>query len=163
MLDQGITDADAAMMVSLFAIGSIVGRLIAGVGLDTLPSHIVAAIGFGLPFIGLLILASPYDSVPVVGCAILLMGLSFGSEGDVVPFLVTRYFNMAIFSTVLGLLSASIGSSMALGNLALSMVLARTESFDLYLVIAAAGSFIGSLAFLMLGLRRFHPASLAAA
>jgi MFS family permease len=157
VLDQGITDAHAAMMVSVFAIGSIVGRLIAGVGLDTLPSHIIAAIGFGLPFFGLLLLASPYDSVPVVGVAILLMGLSFGSEGDVVPFLVTRYFNIAIFSTVLGLLSASIGSSMAVGNAILGVVLDATDSFDLYLVIAAAGSFIGSAIFLMLGLRQFRP------
>jgi hypothetical protein len=95
--------------------------------------------------------------MPVVSCAILLMGLSFGSEGDVVPFLVTRYFNIAIFSTVLGLLSASIGSAMAIGNGLLGLVLNATDSFDLYLVIAAAGSFIGSGLFLILGLKRFRP------
>jgi predicted MFS family arabinose efflux permease len=157
VLDQGITDADAAIMVSIFAIGSIFGRVIAGVGLDALPSHIIAAISFGLPFIGLLLLASPYNSVPVVGVAILLMGLSFGGEGDVVPFLVTRYFDIAIFSTVLGLLTASIASAMAIGNALLSLVLETTNSFNLYLVIAAGGAFIGSAMFLALGLQRFRP------
>lgn len=158
VLDQGITDADAAIMVSTFALGSIFGRVIAGMGLDSLPAHIIAAFTFGLPFVGLLLLASPYNSVPVVGIAILLMGLSFGGEGDVVPFLVTRYFNIAIFSTVLGLLTASIASAMAIGNAVLSLVLETTDSFNLYLVIAAVGAFIGSAMFLALGSRRFRPA-----
>lgn len=160
VLEQGISDTDAAMMVSIFAIGSIVGRIAAGFGLDALPSHIVATISFGLPFVGLLLLASPYDSPAMVGLAIGLMGLSFGGEGDVVPFLVTRYFNIGIFSTVLGLLTASIASAMATGNAILGLVLARTDSFDLYLVIAAAASFVGSAMFLTLGLKRFQPADL---
>jgi hypothetical protein len=86
------------------------------------------------------------------------MGLSFGSEGDVIPYLVTRYFDMAVFSTVMGLLSAAIGLAMALGNVILSLSLAATNSFDLYLFIAAAGSFLGSGVFLLLGLHRFRPA-----
>jgi len=158
VLDQGISDADAAIMISAFAIGSIAGRFIAGMALDAFPGHVIAAIGFGLPFVGLLLLASSYDSVPMVGLAILLMGLSFGSEGDVIPFLITRYFDMAIFSTVMGLLSAAIGLAMALGNVILSISLTATNSFDVYLFIAAAGSLLGSGLFLLLGLRRFRPA-----
>lgn len=159
VLDQGISDAHAAIMISAFAIGSIVGRFAAGMALDALPGHIIAAIGFGLPFAGLLLLASTFDSPAVVGFAILLMGLSFGSEGDVIPYLVTRYFDMAIFSTVMGLLSASIGLAMALGNVILGMVLEITDRFDLYLFIAAAASFVGSGIFLLLGLPRFRPAA----
>lgn len=151
VLDQGITDADAALMISAFAIGSIIGRIIAGFALDALPGHVIAAVGFGLPFISLLLLASDLDAVLIVGIAILLMGLSFGSEGDIIPYLVTRYFDISIFSTVLGVLSAAIGSSMALGSLALGLSLQATNSFDLYLMMAAAGSFIGSGVFLMLG------------
>lgn len=151
VLAQGIPDADAALMISVFAIGSIAGRAIAGFALDALPGNFIAAIGFGLPCISLFLLASNLDSTLIVGAAILLMGLSFGSEGDVIPYLVTRYFDMAIFSTVLGILSAAIGSSMALGSIALGLSLQATNSFDLYLMIAAAGSFIGSGVFLMLG------------
>jgi len=159
VLDQGISDADAAMMISAFAIGSIVGRFAAGFALDSLPGHIIAAIGFGLPFVGLLLLASSFDTTLVVGTAILLMGLSFGSEGDVIPYLVTRYFDISVFSTVMGLLSASIGSAMAMGNIILGIALETTNSFDAYLLIAAAGSFTGSAIFLLLGLRRFRPAA----
>jgi MFS family permease len=158
VLDQGISDADAAIMISAFAIGSIAGRFIAGMALDLFPGHVIAAIGFGLPFVGLMILASSFDSVPMVGLAILLMGLSFGSEGDVIPYLVTRYFDMSVFSTVMGLLSAAIGLAIAMGNIILSLSLAATNSFEFYLFIAAAGSFLGSGVFLLLGLRRFRPA-----
>lgn len=162
VLDQGISDADAAIMISAFAIGSIVCRFAAGVALDALPGHIIAAIGFGLPFAGLLLLASPWDSTLTVGLAILLMGLSFGSEGDVIPYLVTRYFEIGIFSTVMGLLSASIGTAMAAGNVILGISLAMTESFDTYLFIAAAGSLSGSAIFLLLGRPRFRAAVRAA-
>lgn len=155
VLDQGLTDSTAALLVSVFAIGSIAGRVLSGAALDYLPGHIIAAIGFGLPFIGLVMLASPWDTTPAVTVAILLIGLSFGGEGDVIPYLVTRYFGIAVYSTVLGLLSAAMGSAMALGNVILGIVLARTDSFDIYLYTAAAASFIGSAMFLLLGRKRY--------
>ena len=45
---------------------------------------------------------------------------------------------------------------MAIGNIILGVALKTTNSFDLYLVIAAAGSFAGSIIFLLLGLQRFR-------
>lgn len=158
VLDQGLTDSTAALLVSVFAIGSIVGRVLSGAALDYLPGHIIAAVGFGLPFVGLVMLASPWDSSAVVTVAILLIGVSFGGEGDVIPYLVTRYFGIAVYSTVLGLLSAAMGTAMAAGNAILGVVLERTDSFDIYLYTAAATSFIGSCLFLLLGQERFrHP------
>ena len=101
--------------------------------------------------IGLLLLASSIDSIAAVTLAILLIGLSFGSEGDIIPYLAARYFGIGIFSTVVGLLSAVIGSSMALGSVILSIVLGATDSFNLYLLIAAGTATAGSLLFLMMG------------
>ncbi|MEO5586258.1 MAG: MFS transporter [Novosphingobium sp.] len=156
VLDQGLPDATAATMVSAFAIASIVGRLISGLALDRMPSHIVAAAGFVLPVFGLLLLASAYDSPTAVLAAISLIGLSFGAEADVIPYLVGRYFGIGIFSTVLGLLTAAMGGAMASGNVLIAVVLKNTESFNAYLVTAAATAFVGSLMFLLLGLPRFN-------
>ena len=156
-----MSDANGAMMISAFALGSIIGRFVAGFGLDALPGHVIAAVGFGLPFIALTMLISGLDATWVVGLAILLLGLSFGSEGDVIPYLITRYFDIAVFSTVMGLLSASIGLSMALGNVILAATLKATNSFDLYLMVAAASSLAGSVMFLALGWRKFQPAAAA--
>jgi MFS family permease len=156
VLDQGLPDATAATMVSAFAIASIVGRLVSGLALDRMPAHIVAAVGFVLPVIGLLMLASPYDSPTAVLVGISLIGLSFGAEADVIPYLVGRYFGIAIFSTVLGLLTAAMGGAMASGNVLIAAVLKSTDSFDPYLVTAAVTAFIGSILFLLLGLPKFR-------
>ena len=103
VLAQGLPATAAALMVSVFAISSIVGRVLSGVALDYLPAHLIAAIGFGLPVLGLVLLASPLDSFAAVAVALALIGVSFGGEGDIIPYLVTRYFGIAIDSTVLGL------------------------------------------------------------
>lgn len=159
-LDQGLTDSAAALAISAFAIGSILGRILSGVALDALPAHVVAAIGFGLPFVGLLILVSSYDTTGAVVFAILLLGLSFGGEGDVIPVLVTRYFGMGVFSTVMGLLSAAIGTALALGNALIGVTISATNGFEAYMLFAAAAAFLGSAIFLLLGLPRFRPAPL---
>ena len=157
VLDQGLDDAAAAVMVSAFAIGSVLGRLGAGLALDAWPSHIVAAVAFFMPCMGLTLLALPFDAVWVVGVAVVLIGVSFGGEGDIMPYLETRYFDLSLFSSVSGLHTAAIGSAMGAGNLLLGIVLARTDSFHAYLVIAAVASAIGATMFLSLGLSRFRP------
>jgi MFS family permease len=156
VLDQGLSDATAAKMVSAFAIASIVGRLVSGFALDRMPAHIVAAVGFMLPVFGLLVLASPFDSPSAVLVAISLIGIAFGAEADVIPYLVVRYFGIAIFSTVFGLLTAAIGGAMASGNVLIAAVLKNSNSFDPYLVTAAAAAFVGSLLFLLLGLPKYR-------
>ena len=148
VLAQGLPAATAALLVSVFALSSIIGRVLSGAALDYLPAHIIAAVAFSLPVIGLLLLASPLDTVPVVTLAMALIGTSFGSEGDIIPYLITRQFGIRIYSTVLGLLSAAMGLAMGGGN----VLLAMTGSFDLYLPIAAGTAFVGSLMFLALGL-----------
>ncbi len=157
VLDQGASAMTAGLMVSVFAIGVTIGRFVSGAALDFLPAHIVAAVGLGLPLPGLLVLASSYDSTPFLAFAILFIGLSFGSEGDVIAYLVTRYFGIEVFSTVLGLLTSAIGGAMSLGMVIISITLAATNSFNAYLLIAAGSVLIGSILFGLLGLRRFQP------
>ena len=152
VLAQGLTDSTAAIMVSVFAVSSIVGRIISGGALDYVAAHRIAAINFALPFIGLLLLASAFDSLPAVALAIGLIGFAFGGEGDILPYLVMRHFGITVFSTVVGMLSAAIGLVMGLGNLLLAYTLGATDSFAVYLYTAAITAFIGSALFLTLGL-----------
>lgn len=155
--EQGLPDAVAAFFVSAFALSSVAGRFVFGVLIDRLNPVRIAALGFGLPVIGLLILFSPMDSVPWVLTAMVLIGASFGSEADIIPYLVNRQFGMARFGTIFGLLMAATGGAMGLGNVLLAMVLKATGSFDAYLLTCAAAALVGSLMFLMLGLPRFRP------
>lgn len=154
VLDQGTTDAAAALLLSAFAAGVTLGRIASGVALDYLPSHVVAAVGLGLPLPGLLLLASSYDSMPALTVAILCMGLAFGGEGDVLAYLVVRYFGIEVFSTVLGLVTAAIATAMASGTMVLGIILSRTNSFDPYLWLASGAVFAGSLLLLSMGRHR---------
>ncbi len=148
VLAQGLSDGTAAMMVTVFGLSSLAGRILTGVALDYVQSHIVAAIGFALPVVGLLLLAAPIDTVAVVAVAFALLGASFGGEGDIVPYLITSRFGIPVYSTVMGMQSAAIGLAMGFGNFLLSL----TGSFDAYLPLAAASAFIGSALFPALGL-----------
>ena len=151
VLAQGLSDGTAAWLVSVFAGASILGRIVSGTALDYLAAHVIAAINFALPVIGLLLLAAPLDSVPAVTLAIGLVGLSFGGEGDIMPYLVMRHFGITVFSTVVGMLTAAIGLVMGLGNLLLAYTLEATNSFDTYLITGAATAIVGSAMFMLLG------------
>lgn len=153
VLAQGLPDATAALMVSIFAVSSILGRVIFGAALDRLPAHLIAALAFFLPTIGLVLLASPYDSLVPVMVGLVFIGLSFGGEGDIIPYLVAKHFSLAIYGSVYGLLTSAMGASMALGSVLLSATLAGSNDYDRYFLIAAAAAAVGSALFLLLGLR----------
>lgn len=150
-IDHGLEDATAAWIVSAFAIASIVGRLGSGLAIDALPSHLVAAFGFFLPACGLGLLATGVTSPFLVAAGIVLVGVSFGAEADVIPYLVRRYFPLPVYSTVLGMLSAAMGGAIAVGNLLIAFVLSATDSFAPFLLAATAASVMGSGLFLLLG------------
>jgi MFS family permease len=148
--DRALSSTQAGFMVSVFAAGVIVARIVSGLALDRWPAWLVAAVGMGLPLFGLLILASSTADIALIGFAVLLLGMSFGVEGDILTYLAARYFPLEIYSTVLGLLLGSVGAAMAFGAALLSITLAQTETYRLFMLISAAGVAVGSLNFLRL-------------
>ena len=93
----------------------LVGRFLCGLALDRFAAHLVAAIGMGLPAIGLFLLASSFDTSAVLMLSVLLIGLSFGAEGDLVGFLVVRHFGVHVYSSVMGMMTAAIAISSSIG------------------------------------------------
>ncbi len=150
LLDNHITTATAARMVSIYAAGTIVGRLACGLALDKFPTHLVAAISLSIPAIGYALLSSNFDGVPAIGFAMLIIGLSVGAEGDLVSFLVARYFGLEIYSTVMGLVFSAIFLASAVGALTLSVTLKVTDSFSLFTGVVAVTIVFGSLLLLRL-------------
>jgi predicted MFS family arabinose efflux permease len=152
MLGDSVAAGQAvALLVSVFAVAVIVGRFVCGIALDRLPAQIVAAVAMGLPGIGCLLIASPWDSFAVVVVAVCCLGAAWGAEGDVIAYLVARRFHLTIYSTVLSVLSAGIGVSSALGAVILSRTLQVSPSFNGFLTFAGAAAFVGGGLFLLLG------------
>jgi hypothetical protein len=82
--------------------------------------------------------------------AVATLGFSYGAEGDVIAYIASRYFDMKIFSTVLGLFMAGAGAAITLGSAILSFTLYRTDSFSVFMIIAGVSVLMGSLGFLRL-------------
>lgn len=151
VIAQGITDPIAiSTMISVFWGSTIVGRFSCGLAIDRLPGNIVAAIGMGMPSIGLFLFASSVDSYWVVLVAIMFVGLAFGAEGDLIGVLVARAFGVAIYGSVMGLVTGAISLASASGAGILGLMLKGTNSFDTFLLVTGTTVLLGSLLFLLL-------------
>ncbi|WP_273733630.1 MFS transporter [Mycolicibacterium septicum] len=150
MLGDAGAGGHVAVLITVFATAVIVGRFICGVALDRLPAQVVAAVAMALPGLGCLLIASPWDHIGVLTVAVCCLGAAWGAEGDVIAYLVARHFNLGVYSTVLSILSAVIGVSSALGAVALSRMLATSNSFDGFLILAGAAAFVGGALLLLL-------------
>lgn len=146
----GIGDR-VALLISVFAVAVIIGRFVCGVALDRFPPHLVAAAAMALPGVGCLLIATPWDGVPVLLIAVCCLGAAWGAEGDVIAYLVARRFDLGVYSTVLSILSAAIGVSSALGALILSRALRISDSFNGFLTFAGTAAFVGGALFLLVG------------
>lgn len=89
--------------------------------------------------------------MPALILAFVLVGVAFGGEGDILGYLVVRYFGIEVYSTVLGCIIAAIGAAIATGAALLSITLKGAGTFNTFLVAAAVGVSIGSAMFLVVG------------
>jgi predicted MFS family arabinose efflux permease len=154
LLANGITGDGAAIMFTALSVGMLVGRFVAGVALDRYPAHIVSFLTLAMPSMGLFIIASSFDAPPLLAFAVFCIGFAFGAEGDIVGFLVARQFGVQIYGSVMGLLTCAISFSTASGAALLSVTMAATGGYDLYLVISGTGVLIGATLLLLLGRTR---------
>jgi len=148
---QGLRPQDAGALLSVYAAGTIVGRLTSGLALDWFSPRIVASLSMVLPAIGLSLIGSPLDTKAAVGLGLFLVGVTIGAEGDLLSFLVARYFRIEIFSTVLSIAYCGVFLGSAIGAVLLSRMLnAFGNRFEPFLFTAAVLVFLGALLFLLL-------------
>ena len=151
VLDRGVADWAATMMVSAYAIGVIVGRFLTGLALDRISANLVSAMVLGLPAIGYLVFASPTVSVALLTAAVAVIGLAQGAEGDIGAYLVSRRFELKVYSMLQSLVTAMIVVGSSVGSLVLSATLHGTDDFRPFLLIAAVATILGAALFAMTG------------
>jgi len=115
LMDTGAQSQTATWLISIYAVGVMVGRFACGLSLDRMQPHHVAALTLSMPAIGMMLMASPFDATIVLALSVAMMGLAQGAEGDVAAYLVSRRFGLNVFSLVMGLVGASIAGGAALG------------------------------------------------
>jgi MFS family permease len=106
MTDRGWTAVDAAATAGLIGLSVMVGRLLAGVILDYVPSSLVGSVTFACGTAGVAALAAGWSGwVPVL--AAIGIGLAQGAEGDLIAFVVKRLFRPESYGLTYGLIFAA--------------------------------------------------------
>lgn len=150
LVDNGLSPATGAWVVSLYAASTVVGRLACGLALDRFPTPLVTAFCMLPPVLGFFVLATEYDAVMIVAFAMVLIGFTVGAEHDLLSFLVARYFKLRIFSSTLSLVTCSGFLATATGSILISTTLKLTDSFATFLYFVSGTVLAGSLLFLLL-------------
>jgi predicted MFS family arabinose efflux permease len=103
---EGITAAVAAVGLSAYATGQLIGRLGGGALLDLFPPRRIAVLVTLFPGAGFALLFATQGSALAALAAAAMIGLLAGAELDLSAFFVARLFPLARYSTIYGALNA---------------------------------------------------------
>jgi MFS family permease len=131
--DHGADPMAAAGVASLVGLFSIVGRLGTGMLLDKFRASLVGAAAFMLPIIGCGLLLFWGDKPGAQSLAAAIIGLTLGSEVDVIVYLTTRHFGLKNFGALYGGLLTALSIGTAAGPLAAAAIYDAKGSYELFL------------------------------
>jgi cyanate permease len=153
LTDRGVAAGQAALVVSVMGMASLLGRLITGWLLDRFAATRVSFVLLAIAAVGAFVL-SRADSFPAGIAAATLIGFGTGGEVDVIPYLLSRYFGLAALSTLFGTVWMAFGLAGAVGPIAMGRAHDATGSYDAVLLWMAVGTL--GIAALMLSLPSYQ-------
>ncbi|PVX31584.1 MFS transporter [Sphingomonas pokkalii] len=148
---HGVTPKVAAGVMGLVAIGILSGRLIVGFLFDRLWAPGVAFPALLLPAFACLLLMGTGTSLTWLMLAGYLLGVAAGTEADVIAFLAAKYFGMAHFGRIYGMLYMPFGVGSAISPILYGAVRDATGRYDAMLMAAMLLFATGGALLLTLG------------
>ncbi len=151
--DAGLSRTEGATIASLFGLATLVGRLLVGWLFDRLfaprvacAMFLLAAIGYGLAAA-----SSVFGmGLPLLAPAVILMGLGFGAESDLIGYLTSRYFGYRHFGAIYGVLLSIFILGVAAGPLLYGVARDATGSYQVILAVSAVLAAVAGLLMLLL-------------
>lgn len=141
-----------ATALGVVGIGLLVGRIGVGWLFDRFWAPGVAFPAMLLPALACFMLATSAE--PSAGLALtaaFLLGFAAGAESDVIAFLAARYFGMANYGRIYGMLYLPFGVGSAISPIIYGIVRDRTGSYDNMLLTAMVMFAVGGALLLALG------------
>lgn len=126
----------AASVASLVGISSVVGRLGTGYILDHFSASRVGAVIFLLPIVACALLMTAGANPLAQSMAAIVIGLTLGSEIDVIVYLTTKHFGLKNFGTIYGGLLTALSMGTAFGPLAAAVIYDYSGSYTPFLTMA---------------------------
>lgn len=149
---QGFTPAQAASVMGVFGLSIFTGRIVTGLLLDRFWAPLVTLPILCLPAVSCYLLAVDHSLTPAMAVlAAFLLGFSSGAETDLIAYLAGRYFGMANYGQIYGMLYMAFGMSTAVSATLYGWVRDSTGSYDAMLFAAAIMFVVGALLLLTLG------------
>lgn len=150
--DRGMSSELAARAMALVGLGLAVARVGVGGVLDHVFAPWVGFVAFILGAAGFVILAcGPPDAPALLLLAALLLGVSTGAEGDLIPFLTRKYFGRKAFGSIYGALFGIATLGGALGPYVYGLAFDRVKSYTPIHEVSAVVCGVCGLAILLLG------------
>lgn len=160
--DRGTSAAGAALATSLLGGANLVGRVGTGYLLDRIFATYVAVSFFSAAALGMLLLWSGVAG-GLVFLAAFLIGLGMGAEGDIMAYLVSRYFVLRAFGEVYGCVLAIYTLGAMLGPIVMGLNFDWHRSYQLALVFFLCATLVGTALMTQLGPYRHWETSQATA
>ncbi|WP_158219271.1 MULTISPECIES: MFS transporter [unclassified Achromobacter] len=155
--DNGVSPEMAAAGGAFAAVGLTAGRFLAGVLLDIAPARVLAAGAFLLGACGVAILGTSSADTPYWQLALGagLTAMLIGAEGDLVPFLVKRYFGLKSFGAVYGCLISLFCLGTLAGPILLGVAFDRFHGYGYAMAVSGVVCVACSLLILAVGPYRY--------
>jgi MFS family permease len=150
LTDKGFTPSDAATAQGVYGFSIIIGRLAVGFLVDRFWAPGVAVVSLSLPAIGCLILTGSPGFTGVIMAA-LLIGFAAGAELDLMAYFAARYFGLAHYSKIYGILYAILAVAGGVAPMLFARIYDRTSSYEISFLIASGLFVFGALIVLALG------------
>lgn len=148
---RGVEAETAATVMGILGLGIFAGRLITGALLDRFWQGFVAFPLLCLPAISAWILLGDSITFPLAAAAGFLLGFAAGAESDLIAYLTGRYFGMANYGKIYGMLYMPFGLFSAASPVVYAQVLDRAGSFNPMLEVAIGMFIVGGGLLLFLG------------
>jgi MFS family permease len=140
----GYSSGRAARIAGLAGLAAIVGRIGTGLLLDLLPTRSTAIVSFLIPLPAILMLWNADGTACFPTIAVILLGMSLGSETDIVAYISTRQFAPEDFAPAYASISAIFAIFSACGPLMASYLFDHNHSYRTLFGIACALILISS-------------------
>jgi MFS transporter, OFA family, oxalate/formate antiporter len=148
---RGVDAQTAASVMGVLGIGIFAGRLLTGALLDRFWQGYVAFPLLCLPAISMWLLLGDSLTFPAAALAGFLLGFAAGAESDLIAYLAGRYFGMANYGKIFGMLYMPFGLFSAASPVIYAQVYDRTGSYDPMLQVAMGMFVAGGAVLLFLG------------
>lgn len=148
---HGFSPEAAASVLGVVAIGILVGRLLVGYLFDHFWAPAVAFPAFLLPAIGCWMLMGTGAEFSYVILGGFLLGFAAGTESDVLAYLSARYFGMAHYGRIYGVLYMPFAIGAAVSPIIYGIVRDQTGNYDLILMAASVMFAVSGAVLLVLG------------